>query len=177
MKRKRALAGTPKVEPTAGRPPKEALEFFEKKGLKPGFSFEDVWKEEHNIAFTIAKVMELDILADVQESLIKSLKEGIPFEEWKRDILPTLDKSGWTQFNKDRPKPRRLRIIYDTNMRMARSTGQWERIQRTKKTRPFLSYEAGPAVKHRDEHIPWFGVVLPVDDPFWDTAMPVNGYG
>ncbi len=38
--------------------------------------------------------------------------------------------------------PRRLQIIYDTNMRMAQAAGEWARIQRTKATSPFLRYTA-----------------------------------
>ena len=38
-------------------PPKEAIAYFRKKGLKKSFAWQDVWQEEHAKAFTVAKAM------------------------------------------------------------------------------------------------------------------------
>jgi uncharacterized protein with gpF-like domain len=73
--------------------PKEALAYFKAKKLRPEFSYLDVWREEHTIAFTVAKVLERDLLADVQTSLERALEEGVPFKQWAKDIKPTLDQS------------------------------------------------------------------------------------
>ena len=40
-------------------PPAEAIRFFQKKGYKFGFDWRDVWKEEHAVAFTVAKAMQI----------------------------------------------------------------------------------------------------------------------
>lgn len=159
-----------------GPVPKEAIAFFDEKNLKPGFSYRDVWREEHNVAFTVAKIMEQDILADVQDSLAVALEEGKPFRQWAKEINSTLDKSGWSAYGADRDKPRRLLTIYNTNMRSARAVGQWQRINRTKRTRPFLEYALGPSERHRDEHVAIAGTILPVDHSFWDSYMPPNGW-
>jgi hypothetical protein len=71
---------------------------------------------------------------------------------------------------------RRLRTIYDTNMRTARSAGQWDRIQRTKRAMPYLLYTLGPSREHRAEHLKWANLCLP-DDPFWQTHIGPNGWG
>ena len=73
--------------------------------------------------------------------------------------------------------PWRLRVVYDTNMRVARAAGQWERIGRTADVRPYLVYELGPAEHHREEHKAWAGTVLRVDDAWWATHFPPNGHG
>lgn len=166
----------PKKRPTAGPVPKEAINFLKAKKLKVGFSYLDVWKEEHNHAFTVAKIMEADILNDVQESLIEALEEGITFRTWSKGIKDTLDKSGWSAYGKDRDTPSRLNIIFDTNMRSARAVGQWDRIDRTKEFRPFLTYVLGPAEKHRPHHESWAGTTLPIGHPWWDSHMPQNGW-
>ncbi len=44
-------------------------------------------------------------------------------------------------------------------------------------TRPYIMYVVGPSKDHRDQHLAWHGTVLPVDDPWWDTHTPINGYG
>lgn len=156
--------------------PKEALAFFVAKGLVPKFSYLEVWKQEHTLAFTVAKVMEIDILGDVKKSLDAALIDGVPFDSWAKDILPTLKKSGWYADAKGNV-PRRLRTIFDTNMRMSRAAGQWDRIERTKATQPILEYKLGPSEKHRPLHVTWAGTRLPVDDPWWHTHSPPLGYG
>ena len=44
--------------------PKEALDYIKNKSLKVGFSYKDVWNEEHATAFTVAKAMQIDVLSD-----------------------------------------------------------------------------------------------------------------
>lgn len=165
------------MAPRPGPVPREALDYFKRKGLKVGFNHTDVWKEEHSAAFTVAKITEEDILASTRGIVERAIEEGTTFEQFKKDLKPLLDKSGWSDYHKERGYSRRLRIIYDTNMRVARSAGQWGRIQRTKKALPYLQYNLGPSVNHRPEHEAWDGIILPVDDPWWDTHFTPNGYG
>ena len=73
--------------------------------------------------------------------------------------------------------PRRLKTIYRANLRTARAAGQWERIQRTTATHPYLLYELGPSEEHRPEHVAWAGTLLRADDPWWRTHYPPNGWG
>lgn len=159
-----------------GPPPKEAIDFFKKKKIKPSFNYTDVWREEHKLAFTVAKMIELDLLQDVKDSIEDSLKSGTPFNEWSENIKQTFDKSGWTDYG-NKNEEFRLQIIYETNMRMAYSAGQWKRIEESKALLPNLMYVLGPSKVHREEHETFEHLILPVDDPFWDTHMPPNGFG
>lgn len=72
--------------------PEEALSYLKSKKLKPGFDYRDVWKEEHNSAFTAAKMMQLDILADTKQALVKALEEGQTFKQFQDNLKPTLVK-------------------------------------------------------------------------------------
>lgn len=178
-----------KANYSPGPVPKEALDYFRAKGIKPGFSHLDVWREEHASAFTVAKAMEVDLLQDIRGELDRALAEGRTFEDFKKSLAPKLQEHGWwgkgevidPLTGKRRlaqlGSPRRLRVIYETNMRTARAAGQWERIQRTKQSHPFLLYQLGPSREHRPEHVGFHGLLLPVDDPFWGTHMPPNGWG
>lgn len=172
-----------------GPVPAEAIAYWRAKGLKPGFSYKDVFGEEHNYAFSAAKIMREDVLATLQDELGRALEQGLPFEQWKEQIQPRMEAHGWWaphevtdpqtgKVAKVDP-PARLGLIFRTNMRTARAAGQYERAQRTKRSRPFLLYQLGPtgsSGKHREQHIAWHGILLPVDDPFWQTAYPPNGY-
>jgi len=157
--------------------PKEALEFFKAKGLKPAFSYRDVWAQEHRRAFTVAKILEADLLKDVQDSLSDALEAGTPFKAWAGKIKDTFDASGWSQYGTEAQEPQRLRTIYDTNLRMARAEGQWERAERTKDALPYFEFNLGPSVKHRPEHEELEGLVLRVDDPWWEKNSPPLDYG
>jgi hypothetical protein len=179
--------------PTSNRfpasPPKEALDYFRSKKLKPSFDYRDVWREEHGYAFTVAKGMQLDLLADIQNALGDALANGKTFQQFKKELTPVLQKQGWwgTQEMEDPVtgelrtvqlgSPRRLKVIYDTNMRTARAAGQWDRIKAREKTHPYLIYELGPSERHRVQHEQWAGKILPVDDPFWSSHFPPNGWG
>jgi uncharacterized protein with gpF-like domain len=165
--------------PPAGPVPQEAIKFFVEKEIKPAFSYRDVWREEHRLAFTLAKVMEIDVLETVRASIERALRSGQTFETWAKEIGPSLDASGWAAYGSAEQKPSRLAKIFDTNMRVARAAGQWDRIDRTKKALPYLRYILGPRKKHREEHVAWANqpVVLRADDPWWDEHMPPNGYG
>lgn len=169
--------------------PSEALDYFRAKQLKPAFDYRDVWRDEHVAAFTVAKVTQADVLASIQGSLQTALSQGQSFETWRKQIRPELEKSGWwgkrdvideatgeirtTEIG----APSRLRKIYETNMRTARATGQWERMQRNKRVLPYVLRELGPSAEHRPEHVAWHGMLLPIDDPWVQSHPCPCGFG
>ncbi|GAA4650835.1 phage minor head protein [Kistimonas scapharcae] len=171
------------------KPPKAVTDYLERKGIVPSFAWKDVWQEEHQAVFTVAKAMQYDILTDIKTAVEEALKEGKTFRDFARDLTPVLqDKGWWGQQEVVDPvtgeimeamlgSPRRLRVIYDTNLRTARAHGQWQRIERTRRTHPYLIYETGPSLEHRTEHLRWRGTLLPSDHPWWDTHTPQNGWG
>ena len=172
-----------------GPVPREALDYFRAKDLRPGFDYRDVWGQEHAHAFTVAKAIQLDILDDIREAVEDALAEGQTFRQFSKDLTPTLQKKGWWGKKEqidpaDGEKrtvqlgsPRRLRTIYRSNLRAARAAGQWQRIQRTKSTHPYLLYELGPSETHRPQHAAWAGTLLPANDPWWQTHFTPNGWG
>jgi uncharacterized protein with gpF-like domain len=172
-----------------GPVPVEALSFFRSKGIKPSFSFLDVWNAEHAQAFTVAKAMQADVLTTLQGAVDKAIAESQTFQQFQKGLTPTLQGLGWwgrkdvvdpvtgEVVNAQLGSPRRLKTIFDANMRSARAAGQWERIDRTKKLLPYLLYQLGPSEHHRPEHAAWNGLILPVDDVFWDAHFPPNGWG
>ena len=172
-----------------GPPPREALAFFRAKDLRPGFDYRDVFGQEHAYAFTVAKALQLDVLEEIRRHVDRALAEGRPFAQFRRDLEPKLrDKGWWGRQPRLDPRtgetrevqlgsPRRLRRIYEANLRAARAAGQWERIQRTKATHPYLLYRLGPSRDHRDEHVAWDGLLLRADDPWWHDHFPPNGWG
>ena len=167
----------------------DALAWFNAKGLKPSFDFRDVWKEEHNNAFTVAKMLNLDLLEDVQLMVSSAIENGQTFAQFRDTLKPHLVKKGWWGIQEmadpltldtklvQLGSTARIKTIYKTNMRTARAAGQWERAQRTKSALPYLLYELGPSENHRHDHEQWAGICLPVDHAFWKTHFVPNGWG
>lgn len=169
--------------------PKEALAYIKNKGWQPGFSYLDVFAEEHAFSFTVAKAMEIDVLTTIRAEVESAIEAGRTLAQFRRDLEPMLQRLGWwgrpemtdplTGKNKtvQLGSPRRLKTIYDTNLRAARSAGQEERMQRTKAALPYALYLLGPSREHRQEHAGWHGTLLPIDHPWWDSHTPQLGYG
>lgn len=170
-------------------PPEEAISFFRQKGYAIGFDYRDVWQQEHQAAFTVAKAMHIDILKDIRGAVDQALANGTTFETFREQLQPTLMRKGWwgraemqdpvTNEVKEVQlgSTRRLKTIYDTNLRTAHSEGQWDRIQSAKKRFPYLQYDGNNSEHPRLQHAAWDGMVLPVDDPFWQSHMPVKEWG
>lgn len=170
-------------------PPAEAIDFFRQKGYRVGFDYRDVWQQEHQAAFTVAKAMQLDLLQDLRAGVDGALAAGTTFADFKKRLQPLLiDKGWWGKKEMVDPatgdtklaqlgSPRRLERIFDTNLATAYSEGQWERIQRNKGLFGFLEYMRSGSMHPRPSHLAYAGLVLPVDDPFWQRHMPVREWG
>lgn len=171
-----------------GLPPAEAVAYFERKGYRFSFSWRDIERAEHAKAFTVAKVMRADILRDLQGAVDQAIAQGTTLAAFERELTPTLQAKGWwgKQLLVDPQdgveklvqlgSPRRLATIYDTNVRTSYAAGRWEQIQRTKARRPYLRYIHLDNAHPRPQHQAWHGLVLPIDDPFWATHYPPNGW-
>lgn len=170
--------------------PAEVTDFFDQKVLRPGFSWQDVWGQEHAYAFTVAKAVELELLTTFKTSISTALATGQTFETWRAGLMPQLGAIGWDMprpvadptgqqppRDVDFAGPRRLRTIFQANMASARSAGQWNRAQRTKAAFPYVLYVRTASAEPRLEHLTWVGIILPIDDAWWSTHWPPNGWG
>ena len=171
-------------------PAPEVLSYFRNKGLTPSFDWRDVWPQEHAHAFTVAKATQIEVLSTIREAIDQAIVNGVPFEQFRATLEPRLRALGWwgrqavtdtvtgETVDAQLGSPRRLRIIYDANIRTAIAAGLWERIQRSKAILPFLIYIETTSKEPREEHLEWAHepVVLPVDDPWWETHFPPNGW-
>ena len=169
-------------------PPVEAVEHFRAKGYVVGFDWRDVDAATHARAFTAAKAMRQDILEDLREAVDAAIAEGLTFRQFQERLEPVLRSKGWWGRQEmvdpltgekrlvQLGSPRRLRTIFDTNLRMSGAYGRWERTQRLKQAMPYLRYVSVLDARTRPEHAAWHGTVLPVDHPFWHTHYPPNGW-
>lgn len=165
--------------------PSELVEYLKSKGLQTTFNYEEMLHEAHQKAFTVAKVTKLDLLSDIHSSLGDALKEGKPFSQWQDEIKPTLEKKGWWgEVEAIDPRTgevknifvgsRRLKTIYDTNMRTAYAKGRYE--AQMDSDAEYFYYSAVMDQLTRPGHAKIHGTLLPKSDPFWKTNYPPNGW-
>ncbi len=166
--------------------PEAALKYLAAKKPQLHFDYDEIMHEAHHKAFTVAKVTKLDLLSDIQRSLVKAREEGQPFAAWKKALVPTLKAKGWYgKTEVTNPKTgevkeiyvgsRRLRNIFYTNTRVAYAVGRWEH-QAQLEDAPYLRYVAVLDANTRPKHANNHGVVRHRDDPFWETNYPPNGW-
>lgn len=155
--------------------------------LQPTVRWSEMMHADHAVAFTVAKIAKLDLLRTMRTSIDDVLRNGGTYEEWKGNILPELKKAGWwgAVTNAELTgtdetiivNNRRLRTIYNTNVRMSMASGHWTRIQRQKDVLPYLRYLPSTSEHKRPLHKTWYGILLRVDHEFWQTHFPPNGWG
>jgi len=168
--------------------PVDAVKFIQAKGLSPTFNWYEMLGDEHDAAFTVAKMMDTDLLATVQERLGKALQEGKTFADFQKELIPELQKAGWWG-KKDVIDPStglvvkaqlgsatRLETIFRSNLQSAYSVGHWDKIAKNAKDAPFLLYDAVDDFRVRPEHAALDNQVHPVYSDFWKTHFPPNGW-
>lgn len=169
-------------------PPEKAIAYLEAKGFAFSWDWYDVWQGAHSKAFTVAKVMRVDILKDIRTAVETALSEGQTFAEFRKGLEPTLKAKGWwgkitlgdgaggvdmVQLG----SPWRLRTIYRTNLQTAYQAGRWQAQQEGKEERPYLQFVAVLDASTRPSHAALHGKVFPIDDPIWDTFYPPLDWG
>jgi hypothetical protein len=166
--------------------PKEAIAYLESKGYKLNFDYDEMEREAHHKAFTVAKVTRLDLLYDIHESLIAAQRKGIGAEDWIKEIKPTLQKYGWlgkTQVSDPRTGEvkeiyvgaRRLKNIFNTNMRVSYSVAKYQAMRESLRSDIWV-YKSALLENTRASHSARHNKAYHRDSPFWDTWYPPNAW-
>ena len=89
-----------------------------------------------------------------------------PYTQFRKDVDPIVKR-----FGKDY-----TRAEYNLAVANTQSAVQWDTIQKDKHIFPSLRYITTNDARVRDEHAALDNIIRPVDDPFWDTYKPQNGW-
>ncbi len=171
-----------------GLAPERALAFFRGKGLKASFDWRDMLREEHDRNYTVAKLLDMDLLADVRDATDRAMAEGKTLKQFRDELIPLLQAKGWwgkqemtdpvtgEQRLVQLGSARRLQIIYDTNLSTSYAAGRWQSIVANAERAPYLQYFAIDDDRTRAQHLAWNKTILRWDDPWWQTHYPPNGW-
>lgn len=165
------------VEAQYGNLPfEEAIAFFRGKQNIPTTFWDDMVKEAHDTAFTVAGATAGDMLADLRKSVDAAITDGISLGEFRNRFTGICQQYGWS------PKGGeawRSQLIMNTNIRTAYAAGRYRQMTdpETLAARPYWQYRHGHPITPRPQHLAWDGLILPADDPWWKTHNPPNGFG
>ena len=140
-------------------------------GMKnPNFNSPD-WLLNQNLKYNAATF-----------AAFKAHEEGSEIQKLLYDP-ETDDVRKWTDF-RDRAlqvsqkyNKRWLQTEYNHAAQASRQARKWQDFQSTKELYPNLKYVSVKDNRTRHDHRELDGAIYPIDDPFWDTYMPPNGWG
>lgn len=153
--------------------PVEAIEFLRQKLNVPTATWTDVWQAMHDRAFMVAGAQAAALIEDFHAAVLAAIRDGLTLQQFRQSFDAIVARHGWS-YNGSRNW--RSRVIFQTNLRTAMAAGRWQQIQRLRTARPYLRYVAVMDERTRPKHAEWHGAVLPVDDPWWQTHFPPNGW-
>jgi SPP1 gp7 family putative phage head morphogenesis protein len=166
-----------------GLPPEKAVEYFRSKGYTIGWDWRETLHEAHAKAFTVAKVMQVDVLQDIRGAVDRAIAEGRTLEQFKKELIPTLQRKGWwgEVVNEQTGETayvgsRRLNTIYQTNLQTAYMTGRYRSMMENTANRPYWMYVAVMDGRTRPAHRQLNGQVFRFDDQIWSYIYPPNGF-
>ena len=170
-------------------PPAEAMAFMDGRQLSAEtYHWYDLWREEHQRAFTVSRLARGDLLEALQTSLAKSVAGDLSRRDWIKSTEQLLKNAGWWgttevtdprtgELLKTRFNHARLQLIFDTNVRQAAAAGQWQRLVRNQRTHPYARYVAMDDERTRPQHRAWHNVTLPLPRDRRDPARVRPGRG
>lgn len=168
--------------------PENAIAYLKQKRVAESWDWQDMLDDAHVSAFTIAKSAEMDVAHDIHQAVLKATETGQTFDDFKRDLMPVLEKKGWvgrqTVPNPDTGEeqtvtlgtPHRLKTIYLTNLQSAYMAGRYAEMSAATATHPYWQYVTVNDGKVREAHRKLHGQVFAADDPVWDTLYPPLDY-
>lgn len=167
--------------------PKRAIEWFEALGLEITWDWKADAVRAEDMAFTVRKIADLDVLAAMRKSVRDALAEGITQREFRRRVAADLQRMGWygprtvtgpngQTATVDLSAPHRLDTIFRTNVQSAYNVGRYQEQVEEADFAPYWQYVAVLDDRTRPTHRDMSGKVYRYDDPIWRTIYPPNGF-
>lgn len=168
-------------------PPLENIAFLMSKKPELHFDYDEIKFEAHQRAFAVAKLTQIDLLADIQTSLENAFVEGQSYQSWVKELKPTLQKHGWFGKSVEVINPKtnekksievgasRLKKIFYTNARTAYAQSE-ARAGYKLPLSEYIRYVAILDNRTRHTHAQMHGKIAHRKDKFWEKNYPPNGY-
>jgi len=156
--------------------PKQAIDDLEAKGVRVTATAAETQAAVEEGLFAITRSVNMQFVQDVKDELLKSLEAGIPFEDFKKNILGILEKRGWTG-----DRTFRFKTIYRNALQGSLNRGRFKRQTENKNARPYLMLIDGifGSDRSRKTHRSRSGSIQHINAKFWKSPnswYPLNGH-
>ena len=125
----------------------------------PDEAFRDAFLHSADVfsAFRVHKMQR-----DIAAQMIDENGQLKPFSKFVKDVSPYIEhrNRAW------------LQTEYNTAIIRAQNAAEWQQFQEEKDVYPNLEWIQSTSPNPGADHMPFWGTVLPVDDPFWDEHKP-----
>lgn len=146
---------------------KEAIRWFKGRVSMNRLGWRMLDDEVKQSAFYVSQVEDLNLINYVKEKMIKALREGVPFRQFKKELFL---ESGVEPFFGN------MYTAYHTNMYSALAAQNEAALLRNTDQFKWWRYSAVLDGRTRPHHAAMHGIVARFDDPFWQMWSPPNGY-
>lgn len=177
----------------AGLTPENAVKYFKSKGYSLSYKWSDVWQEQHNKAFTVTKMMQMDLLKDTKAILDDFIAGKIKYKEAASMLSDKMQAKGWwgkqKMINPETGKEEevqlgsayRIKKILETNANVSFAAGKYQTMIQASDFAPWWRYidmdDNRVRFKHHQVGKLFKNAVLHYTDPFWQTWFPPNDWG
>lgn len=168
------------------RPPEAAIEYVRSKKPKASINYTEIVGRANDHSFVVAKMTQMDLLTDVQNSLAEAVANGQTFEQWRAGIEPKMREKGWwgkqeitlpdgTKQTSQLGSGHRLKTIYQTNTSQAyiksrEHIGDFD-------IWPYAQWYTRLDGRQRPSHGALHGQIFRRDDPYYESIKPRKAWG
>lgn len=151
----------------------EAIDFYKGKIRLPSSGWTDIWQQQHSHAFVVAGATQDALVEDFYNAIAQARDSGKGYPAFRKQFDEIVAKHGWAY---NGTPGWRSKVMYSTNVDQAYNAGREKQMMAVKHLRPYGMYRHTSTEHPRLHHLAWDGLILPLDDPWWDTHTPQNGW-
>jgi len=171
--------------------PEKALEYWSKKSkMKISWNWND-WKDKslemHSRMFTVAKVLQADLLQTIYDGIQKGIQDGMTNKEAGDYLEKKLAESGWSgsqtvvdPITKDISKlvldRSKLEFIYNENLNRAMTVGRFKEQSAFSDIRTIWAYRSIKDERTTNICNSLDGLIAESSNVIWKTAYPPNHF-
>jgi SPP1 gp7 family putative phage head morphogenesis protein len=148
----------------------EAIAFFADKVPLSVDEFYALARAMRARAFTVARVMSMDVITDIRDALLSAIEAGETLADFRAGLSETMSARGWEGLT-----PWHAETVFRNNIQTSYSVGRWNQMKDSA-DRFYGEYDAVNDSHTRPTHAAMDGKIYPMDHPFWDTWWPPNGH-
>jgi uncharacterized protein with gpF-like domain len=148
----------------------EAIAALRSKVPFPSTSWKTYSGQLQDVAFTVSKITQLSLLAEIQALVVHQLETGVEVDTFKSRFSDLLDKSGFNLANRGY----RSELVIQQNLKNAHARGRWEQMRSPAiaKTRPYWQWNWADSRVPREHHKALDLSVFPANSEIFKAIQP-----